>query len=412
MSALIPVQLGSPGPAIRLASPVLLEESHPSFQIDFSLPLSFKPVVTGNYHLIVELSVLKDGDIIHTLTEPYIGSGDAGETLIADVNARIAGSFGQGGQSFELELQVLSFQNIAVNPLAGLPAVSVQGVAADEVEVGPPGPTGPQGPRGTKGPKGPTGSTGPTGTTGAAIQGVKGPKGPTGPTGVIVAIGGVTGATGVTGPDGIGPAGPTGMTGIGASGMTGYGPQGPTGTTGARGVTGDTGPDSWVTGDTGPTGLTGATGPSRALPIVVSNDLLLSSPTEGTGDIVGQLPPLQITSPDQCVVISGTLQISFENPADHKYTNSVLYRVYRDGSNLPPPASLFTWAKYLEYGDNAIYQYNIPSDESLAFYAIDENPTMGLHTYSLFVDARQLSDGTTISYKTFFATAKVFQKRN
>ncbi|MEK3792224.1 hypothetical protein MKX42_10925 [Paenibacillus sp. FSL R7-0204] len=94
MSSLIPVQLGSPGPAIRLASPVLLEESHPSVQIDFSVPLSFQPAMAGNYHLIVGLSVLKDGRIIHTLTEPFIGSGNAGEALIADVNARITGSFG------------------------------------------------------------------------------------------------------------------------------------------------------------------------------------------------------------------------------------------------------------------------------------------------------------------------------
>ncbi|MFD2879668.1 hypothetical protein ACFTAO_32855 [Paenibacillus rhizoplanae] len=151
MSSLIPVQLGSPGPAIRLESPVLLEESHPSFQINFSVPLSFKPALSGNYHLIIGLSVLKDGMMLQTLTEPYIGSGNAGEALIADVNASITGSFGQGGQSFEVELRVLSSQNIAANPLAGHPTVSVQEVAADEDDVGPTGSTGPQGPRGTRG---------------------------------------------------------------------------------------------------------------------------------------------------------------------------------------------------------------------------------------------------------------------
>ncbi|MFD1905166.1 hypothetical protein ACFSQ7_15615 [Paenibacillus rhizoplanae] len=189
MSSLIPVQLGSPGPAIRLSSPVLLEESHPYFQIDFSVPLSFKPEVSGNYHLIIGLSVLKDGNIIHTLTEPYIGSSNSGEALIADLNVNISGSFGQGVQHFELELRVLSSQNIAANPLVGLPAVSVQNdiVAADDI--GPTGPTGPQGPYGTRGPKGPTGTTGPAGTTGPGILGIKGPKGPTGATGVAVATG-------------------------------------------------------------------------------------------------------------------------------------------------------------------------------------------------------------------------------
>ncbi|MEK4850820.1 hypothetical protein NST04_13340 [Paenibacillus sp. FSL H7-0756] len=410
MSSLIPVQLGSPGPAIRMASPILLEESHPFFQIDFSVPLSFQPAAPGNYHLIVGLSVLKDGKIIYTLTEPFIGSGNAGEALIADVNARITGSFGQGGQFFELELQILSSQNIAANPLAGRPAVSVQGVAADEEEVGPTGPTGTQGPRGTKGPKGPTGSTGPTGTTGPGIQGVKGPKGPTGPTGVVVATGAgsVTGATGVTGPDGVGPTGATGMTGIGATGMTGYGPQGPTGTTGARGVTGPTGPGSGATGDTGPTGPTGITGPSRALPIVVSDTLLSSSPIEG--NIVGQLPSVLITSTDQCVVVAGTFQISYGNPSNHNYNNAISYLVRRDGQTIPDTGDQ-VWSISYDYLNNPPYN-SIPSEQSLSFYAVDENPSPGVHNYQLYVEVTNLSTNTTISYKSFSATAKVFLKGN
>ncbi|WP_339219277.1 hypothetical protein [Paenibacillus sp. FSL H8-0332] len=410
MSSLIPVQLGSPGPAIRLGSPVLLEESHPSFQINFSVPLSFKPALSGNYHLIIGLSVLKDGTMLQTLTEPYIGSGNAGEALIADVNASITGSFGQGGQSFEVELRVLSSQNIAANPLAGLPTVSVQGVAADEDDIGPTGSTGPQGPRGTRGPKGLTGSTGPTGTTGPGIMGTKGPKGPTGATGVVVATGSgsATGPTGPTGTTGVGPAGPTGMTGIGATGMTGYGLQGPTGTTGARGETGYTGPGSGFTGRTGTTGPTGVTGPSRALPVVVSDALLSGSPEES--ELVGQLPPVLITSTDQCVVVAGTLQISYGNPPDYEYSNNIVYVIQRDGVNLPEGA-LFNWMLFYNYSNDPSAN-SIPSEQSLFFYAIDDNPPLGLHSYTLSATASTITPNTTISYESFNATAKVFLRGN
>ncbi|WP_339219280.1 hypothetical protein [Paenibacillus sp. FSL H8-0332] len=410
MSSLIPVQLGSPGPAIRLSSPVLLEESHPYFQIDFSVPLSFKPEVSGNYHLIIGLSVLKDGNIIHTLTEPYIGSSNSGEALIADLNVNISGSFGQGVQHFELELRVLSSQNIAANPLVGLPAVSVQNdiVAADDI--GPTGPTGPQGPYGTKGTKGPTGNTGPTGITGPGIMGTKGPKGRTGATGevVVTGAGSATGATGHTGPDGIGPAGPTGMTGIGPTGMTGYGVPGPAGITGPTGVTGNPGTGLNITGDTGLTGPTGITGPGRALPIVVSNILQVNSPIEG--EIVGQLPAIQINSTDQCIVIEGTLHFGYGNPPDDRYHNTLSYRVYRDGQQLETNGS-FLWAKGYKYSLIPTIG-SFTSEENLFFYAVDENPPLGLHNYTLFVQINTLSDNTTIAYKTFNATAKVFRRGN
>ncbi|MEK3837252.1 MULTISPECIES: hypothetical protein [unclassified Paenibacillus] len=410
MSSLIPVQLGSPGPAIRLSSPVLLEESHPYFQIDFSVPLSFKPEVSGNYHLIIGLSVLKDGNIIHSLTEPYIGNSNAGEALVADLNASIKGSFGQGVQSFELELRILSSQNIAANPLVGLPAVSVQGSAADADEFGPTGPTGSQGPYGTKGTKGPTGTTGPIGITGPGIMGTKGPKGPTGATGVVVATGegSGTGATGATGLAGIGVTGPTGATGIGATGMTGYGVPGPAGMTGRTGMTGNPGPGSSITGDTGTTGPTGVTGPGRALPLVVSNILLSSSPIES--EIVGQLSAVQINSTDQCVVISGTLQIMYGNPSNDHYNNNLLYEVRRDGQELDTNGFFF-WSKIFNYSINPASNYD-PSEELLSFYAIDENPPPGLHNYTLRVHIYDVSDNTTISYRSFNASAKVFQRGN
>lgn len=141
-----------------------------------------------------------------------------------------------------------------------------------------------------------------------------------------------TGATGATGLAGIGVTGPTGATGIGATGMTGYGVPGPAGMTGRTGMTGNPGPGSSITGDTGTTGPTGVTGPGRALPLVVSNILLSSSPIES--EIVGQLSAVQINSTDQCVVISGTLQIMYGNPSNDHYNNNLLYEVRRDGQEL------------------------------------------------------------------------------
>lgn len=411
MSSLIPVQLGSPGAALRLESPVLLEESHPLTQIDFSVPLTFQPAVSGNYHLIVQLSVLKDGQVIRTLTDPYIGSGNAGESLIADVNVNITGSFNQGAHQFELELSILSYQNIQANPLLGVPAVSVQGSTAAEDDIGPTGPPGPQGHAGTRGPYGPTGTTGPTGATGVGIiTGAQGPKGPTGPTGVIAATGdgGGTGATGHTGADGIGIPGPTGATGVGATGATGYGPAGSTGDTGAQGVTGSTGPGSNIAGPTGPVGPTGATGPSRALPMVVSDTLLVRSPAVGQGQIVGQLPPVQVNAADQCVLVEGTLQIGYGNPANFTFTNTVFYQVYRDGQAIG--SGLFWTLNYNYYNSPGFN--TLSSQQPLAFMAIDENPPLGLHNYTLSVNVGPVSSNTTIAYESFNATAIVFRKGN
>lgn len=87
----------------------------------------------------------------------------------------------------------------------------------------------------------------------------------------------------------------------------------------SKGETGYTGPGSGFTGNTGTTGPTGVTGPSRALPVVVSDALLSSSPEES--ELVGQLPPVLVTSTDQCVVVAGTLQISYGNP---RITNTAI----------------------------------------------------------------------------------------
>ncbi|MEK5030950.1 hypothetical protein MKY96_05880 [Paenibacillus sp. FSL R7-0302] len=191
------------------------------------------------------------------------------------------------------------------------------------------------------------------------------------------------------------------------TGATGYGAPGPAGETGATGATGATGPGSSIIGPPGPTGPTGATGPSRALPMSVSDTLLVSSPNEG--EVVGQLPPVWVDSADQCVIIQGTIQISYGNPQNFIYNNGINYGVQKDG-NTDVNTSFYWYWRY-NYSNNPSFN-SIPSERSLAFYAIDENPRMGLNNYRAIVRVVELSPNTTFSYRSFNATARVFQKGN
>ncbi|MEK3901841.1 hypothetical protein [Paenibacillus sp. FSL R7-0179] len=409
MSSLIPVELGNPGAAVRLSSPVLLEVGRPLSQIDFSVPLSFKPVASGSYHLIIELSVLKDGKVLHTLSDPYIGTANsAGSILSADVNASITGSFGQGEQHFELELRVLSYQNIVSSPLLGVPAISIQASSVLAEEVGPTGPTGQTGNPGNRGVTGTTGTQGPVGSPGSTnIAGTTGLRGATGATGVVINLGSDTGPTGYTGVTGPGITGPTGATGIGATGPTGPGPAGPTGASGAKGVTGLTGPGSSITGPTGPTGDTGAPGSSRSLPVVISDDLLVKDPGPNRGAlVVGKLPPLQIDAADRCVLIEGALQISFGNPPNNSFYNTIIYQVLRNGQPINPP---HFWLLRYSYSGADI---SIPSTAGLAYFDIDDNPPVGPTEYTLTAQIFDSSINTTISYTSLNASAKVFLDGN
>lgn len=409
MSSLIPVELGNPGAAVRLNSPVLLEVGRPLSQIDFSVPLSFKPVASGSYHLIIELSVLKDGKVLHTLSDPYIGTANsAGSILSADVNASITGSFSQGEQQFELELRVLSYQNILASPLLGVPAISIQGFSVLAEEVGPTGPTGDTGNPGNRGVTGTTGTQGPVGPPGStSIAGTTGLRGTTGATGVVINLGSDTGPTGYTGVTGPGITGTTGAAGIGATGPTGPGPAGPTGATGAKGVTGATGPGSSITGPTGPTGDTGAPGPSRSLPVVITDNLLVNDPGQNRGPlVVGKLPSLQIDAADRCVLIEGTLQISFGNPPNNSFNNTIIYQVLRNGQSFSTP---HFWSSRYSYSgvDNSI-----PSTAGLAIFVIDDNPPVGPNEYILTAQIWQSSLNTSISYTSLNVSAKVFQHGN
>lgn len=243
---------------------------------------------------------------------------------------------------------------------------------------------------------------GDTGST--AEAGTKGIRGAIGATGIVVSLGSETGVTGNTGVTGLGIPGPAGATGIGATGPTGPGPAGPTGATGAKGVTGQTGPGSTIAGPTGPTGATGAPGPSRSLPVVVSDTLLVHSPIEGS--VVGQLPPVQIDAADHCVVIEGTLQIAYGNPPNNEFQNVIYYQVHRNGQ---PVSSPRFWVLRYSYSGVDI---SIPSSTGLAFFEIDNNPPTGQNVYTLTAQVFQISTNTSIAYTSFNATAKVYVEGN
>ncbi|MFD1905175.1 hypothetical protein ACFSQ7_15660 [Paenibacillus rhizoplanae] len=140
----------------------------------------------------------------------------------------------------------------------------------------------------------------------------------------------------------------------------------------------------------------------------MSDALLSGSPEES--ELVGQLPPVLITSTDQCVVVAGTLQISYGNPPDYEYSNNIVYVIQRDGVNLPEGA-LFNWMLFYNYSNDPSAN-SIPSEQSLFFYAIDDNPPLGLHSYTLSATASTITPNTTISYESFNATAKVFLRGN
>jgi hypothetical protein len=260
MPLFTPILLGNPGAAISLSAAVEQADYQPLTQIHFSIPIRFKLQSTGSYLLILGLELLRNGQVIKSVTEPYVGTGNAGEGVTGNINFYISEPLPAGAHLYELQLRVLAYQNIQGNPEAGNPHTVIH-PDLQEDGVGPEGPEGPKGPDGDDGPQGPPGKTGETGNTGYGPTGPTGPTGDTGVTGPFIADASYTGATGPTGPTGFGYTGATGSTGFGPTGPTGIGLTGPTGQRGPTGATGETGTDS-ITGPDGPRGEDGPRGPT------------------------------------------------------------------------------------------------------------------------------------------------------
>jgi hypothetical protein len=258
MPLFTPILLGTPGAAVRLTATVEPAESQPLSQIHFNAPVRFRLQNTGSYLLILGLELWRNGEVIKSVTEPYVGTGNAGEVVSGDIHFYISEVLPVETHLYELHLRVLAYQNIQGHPEAGNPYTAIH-PDLQEDGVGPEGPEGPKGPHGDEGPKGPPGLTGETGITGYGPTGPTGSTGDTGSTGPFIANESFTGATGATGPTGFALTGPTGLTGSGPTGPTGFGLTGPTGQTGPTGATGETGPDA-ITGPDGPMGENGPRG--------------------------------------------------------------------------------------------------------------------------------------------------------
>lgn len=262
MPLFTPILLGNPGAAISFSASVEQAENQPLTQINFTVPIRFKLQISGSYLLVLGLELLKNGQVIKTVTDPYTGSGAANETVAGEIDFHVLEALAVGIHQYELRVRVLAYQNVQSHPEAGYPATSLH-LSSEADEVGPTGPPGPPGPYGPEGPKGINGITGETGPTGYGATGPKGATGSTGPQGPFVASGGAAGPAGATGPTGLGITGPTGPTGTGLLGPTGAGLEGPQGPRGVTGSSGEPGPGG-ITGPTGPTGDIGWRGPTGA----------------------------------------------------------------------------------------------------------------------------------------------------
>lgn len=262
-----PLVLGKPGQELHMAITFRADYDPPATLFSIQVPLKLSTISSGAGMLYVEWNLLRGDVLIAKQISPLTLSAPAGEEqLLVDV-IDFMDDVGAGTHIYSLKAHVVSFSNIAVEPLLGKPEISARIPALAPVLVdGITGPTGPTGPTGDTGAGGDQGDPGNKGVTGI---GLPGPTGSTGATGATGPTGrgdtgsgtGPTGATGPTGPTGYGVTRETGIDGMGNTGPTGFGATGPTGPTGESGPKGLTGRGPTVLGATGITGLTGGRGP-------------------------------------------------------------------------------------------------------------------------------------------------------
>jgi hypothetical protein len=262
-----PLVLGKPGPELHMAITFRADYDPPATLFSIQVPLKLYTISSGAGMLYVEWNLLRGDVLIAKQISPLTLSAPAGEEQLLVEVINVMDDVGAGTHIYSLKAHVVSFSNIAAQPLMGKPEISVRIPASGPlVEDGITGATGPTGPTGDTGAGGDQGDPGNKGATGI---GLPGPTGSTGATGATGPTGrgdtgsgtGPTGATGPTGPTGYGVTGETGIDGMGNTGPTGFGATGPTGPTGESGPKGLTGRGPTILGATGITGLTGGRGP-------------------------------------------------------------------------------------------------------------------------------------------------------
>lgn len=263
-----PLMLGRPGPEIHLPVTLVMDDEQTSILLSFQVPLKVSTVTTGSGVLYLEWEIVRGDQLVAKQLSPVMVNASAGEEILLSETIDFIDYAGAGTLIYDLKARVISFNNIAPQPLLGRPQIGTRlSPAEPAILIGITGATGPTGASGPQGPKGATGAEGIKGLTGFSIKGATGATGWTGTPGSIgmpdgtAQITGPTGATGPKGAPGFGPTGPTGPMGIGAIGPAGVGATGPTGETGSPGATGMPGEGATILGPTGPTGFTGNRGP-------------------------------------------------------------------------------------------------------------------------------------------------------
>jgi hypothetical protein len=262
-----PLVLGKPGPELHLVITDRADYDPPATLFSIQVPLKLSTISTGAGMLYVEWNLWRGDVLIAKQLSPLTVSAAAGEEQLLVDDIDFMDDVGAGTHIYSLKAHVVSFSNIAAEPLLGKPEIGLKvpasGPVVQDGVTGPTGPTGPTGDTGAKGDGGDPGNKGPTGVGLPGPTGSTGATGATGPTGTGDAASGTgaTGATGPTGPTGYGVTGHTGFDGMGNTGPTGMGAGGPPGPTGESGPKGITGRGATVLGATGLTGLTGGIGP-------------------------------------------------------------------------------------------------------------------------------------------------------
>ncbi len=330
-----PLILGRPGPEVHLPVTLVTDYDQTSMLLSFQVPFKVSTVTPGNGALYIEWELVRGDELVAKQMTPIMVQTSAGEELLLSETIDFIDSAGAGTHIYDLKVRVISFNNIAAQPLLGRPHVGTR-LPADEPAIligltGVTGATGASGPQGRTGATGARGATGPTGMGLAGFTGPTGRQGPTGSMGLPDGTESVTGSTGATGPKGatgVGSTGPTGPMGFGATGPAGLGMTGPTGETGNPGPTGMSGADATVLGATGPTGFAGGRGAQgEDYSAVRSSGRLSDSSSQSpvnvpafTGAVswttLQALPPLPVT-PGQSVLLELLTDIQYDSGPDY-----------------------------------------------------------------------------------------------
>lgn len=176
-----PLVLGRPGPEVHLSVTLVTEHNQPGTLLNFQVPVKISTVTSGTGTLYLEWELIRGNELVAKQVSPMTFQGAAGEELLINESINFIDSIGPGTHVYNLKAQVISFNNVAANPLLGKPQTGAR--FPSEAPIVRDGITGPTGPTGSEGDQGFPGGKGPTGPSGPGPTGSTGDRGPTGPEG-------------------------------------------------------------------------------------------------------------------------------------------------------------------------------------------------------------------------------------